>query len=161
MVDYGQDTTIILGKPWIVQHQCQLNFAKGCILFSLAHKKINLPMGNNTLCHALGPQTKIAIKPNEPLHPKPKTMSKTQPLPKLNQPQVHKVPRKHPNHKSTTRITQRWVPKPYCKHRDSIRERHLYGCQSKGKSRYTNPNNKHNKLFKRDRLNNTKLVLVP
>ena len=45
VVDCGQDSTIILGKPWIVQHQCQLNFAKGRILFSLAHKKINLPMG--------------------------------------------------------------------------------------------------------------------
>ena len=86
MVDCGQDSTIILGKPWIVQHQCQLNFAKGRILFSLAHKKINLPMGNNTPSLALQPQPPTAIKPKEPLHLDTVTMSKTQALPKLNPP---------------------------------------------------------------------------
>ena len=68
VVDCGEDKTIILGKPWIVQHQCQLNFAKGCILFSLAHKKINLPMGNDTPSHKPQPQPKLEAKPFEPLH---------------------------------------------------------------------------------------------
>ena len=114
MVDCGQDSTIILGKPWIVQHQCQLNFAKGRILFSLAHKKINLPMGNNTRNLALQSHSSIAIKPKEPLHPKPVTFSKTQALPQLNpptQPQVHKVPMKQSRHQPTAKVSQRWVPK--------------------------------------------------
>ena len=71
-------------------------------------------MGNNTPSLALEPQPKTAIKPNEPLHPKPATMSKPQALPKLNQPkqpQIYKVPKKQPNHKSTVKVTQRWVPK--------------------------------------------------
>ena len=96
MVDCGEDSTIILGKPWIVQHQCQFNFANGCISFSLAHKKINLPMGNNTPSHTPEPQQKTVVKPNEPLHQEPKTMSKTKALPKPKQPkqpQVYKDPK--------------------------------------------------------------------
>ena len=71
-------------------------------------------MGNNTPSHLPMPLQRMAVKPNEPLHQDPKTMSKTQALPKLNQPkqpQVHKDPKKQPNHKSTTKVTQRWVPK--------------------------------------------------
>ena len=77
----------------------------------------------------------------------------------------------HPNNHKYIRIqrrvksiAQRYInggcQKPYCKHRDSTKETHLYGCQSKGKNRYTNPNNKHNNLFKRARLNHIRKVLV-
>ena len=41
-------------------------------------------------------------------------MSKSQALPELNQPkqpQIYKVPMKQSNHKSTAKVTQRWVPK--------------------------------------------------
>ena len=114
VMDCREDSTIILGKPWIVQHQCQLNFAKGCILFSLAHKTINLPMGNNTPSHTPQPQPKPIVKPIEPLHQEPKGLSKTKALHKPNpskQPQVHKLPKRSQVHKTTTRVHQRWVPK--------------------------------------------------
>ena len=114
MVDCGQDSTIILGKPWIVQHQCQLNFAKGRILFSLAHKKINLPMGNSGPSLAIQPQPQTAIKPKEPLPSKLVTLSKTQAFPKLNsptQPQVYKVPIQQLGHHQIAKVSQRWVPK--------------------------------------------------
>ena len=71
-------------------------------------------MENKTPSLALEPQPKMAVKPHEPLHQKPETMSKTAALSKQNepkQPQVHKDQKKHPNHKSTARVTQRWVPK--------------------------------------------------
>ena len=93
VVECGEDSIIILGKPWIVQYQCQLNFAKGRILFSLAHKKINLPMGNNTPSHTPQLQPKPTVKPYEPLHQELKSLSKTRALHKPNpykQPQAHK-----------------------------------------------------------------------
>ena len=67
VVDCGKDNTIILGKPWIVQHQCQLNFATGCNLFSLAHQKFNLPMGNDTPSFSPQPLPKPKANTSKPL----------------------------------------------------------------------------------------------
>ena len=44
IMDCKEDSTIILDKPWIVLHQCELNFATTCIIFSLHNHQLSTPM---------------------------------------------------------------------------------------------------------------------
>ena len=45
-MDCGEDSTIIFEKPWIVHHQCQLNFATSQIIFSLNNHQFSTPIKN-------------------------------------------------------------------------------------------------------------------